>query len=250
MLLTELVLTSQAVAATPGVASRSTRSPACSDGRPAEVPVAVAFLSGELLQRQIGVGYAALAGMLAGDGAADGMTPALTLTEVDSAFGEIGAVTGPGPRRRAGPARRPLRPGHAGEREFLVRLLAGDLGQGALEGVMTEAVARAAGVPADEVRRAHQLGGSLPEVAMAALRGGPPPLPFPPPPPAASAALAALRRSRCASAGRSGRCWPLRRQSRRGLDASRPPRRNGRSTASGSRSTGPAPGRRVHPDAG
>ncbi len=70
------------------------------------------------------------------------------------------------------------------EREFLVRLLAGELGQGALGGVMTDAVARAAGVPADEVRRAHQLGGSLPEVARAALGGTPR---------SADRALAALR---------------------------------------------------------
>ena len=57
------------------------------------------------------------------------------------------------------------------EQEFLVRLIAGDLRQGALEGVMTEAIAQAADVPADEVRRAHQLGGSLTGVAQAALGG-------------------------------------------------------------------------------
>jgi DNA ligase 1 len=55
------------------------------------------------------------------------------------------------------------------EREFLIRLLAGELHQGALEGVMIEAVARAAGVPAGEVRRACLLAGSLPRVAQAAL---------------------------------------------------------------------------------
>jgi DNA ligase-1 len=150
---------------------------------PGEVAVAVAFLSGELLQGQIGVGYAAVGDMLrapaadaivraAQDAAADRAdSPAtLTLTDVDAAFGEIGAVTGPGSQAE----RRRLLTGLFSratprEREFLVRLLAGDLGQGALEGVMTDAVARAAGVPAQEVRRAHQLGGSLPEVARAAL---------------------------------------------------------------------------------
>ena len=55
------------------------------------------------------------------------------------------------------------------EQSFLTRLLAGELHQGALEGVMTEAVARAAGVDAAEVRRALMLGGSLPAVAEAAL---------------------------------------------------------------------------------
>ena len=167
-----------------------------------EVPVAVAFLSGELLQGQIGVGYAAVGEMLrapataddtiraAEDAVADRAGPphdqaaTLTLTDVDAAFGVIGAVTGPGSqaeRRRlltALFARATPR-----EREFLVRLLAGDLGQGALEGVMTDAVARAAGVPAEDVRRAHQLGGSLPEVARAALST----------PGAADQALAALR---------------------------------------------------------
>jgi ATP-dependent DNA ligase I len=171
VLLTELVLTSQAVAATPrrGVKideiARLLRT-----ASPAEVPVVVAFLSGELVQRQIGVGYAALGGLLTGDGAAAEMAPALTVSEVDAVFAEVGAVTGAG----AQAARRRLLAGlferaTAGERDFLVRLIAGELHQGALEGVMAEAVARAAGVPAGEVRRAHLLGGSLPAVAAAAL---------------------------------------------------------------------------------
>jgi len=98
--------------------------------------------------------------------------PTLTLAETDAAFAAIGAITGQG----AHSGRRQLlaalldRATDA-ERAFLTRLLAGDLRQGALEGVMSEAIARAAGVPPDLVRRAHQLGGSLPEVAQAALSG-------------------------------------------------------------------------------
>ncbi len=165
---------------------------------PDEIPVAVAFLSGELRQRQIGVGYAALGGLLrpaaadpdtAGRSAADPADPRarsgdapdggpgtdpgprpLTVAETDSVFAEIGATTGAGSQAgrrmllgtlfaRATPA----------EQSFLTRLLAGELHQGALEGVMTEAVARAAGVDAGEVRRAVMLGGSLPAVAEAAL---------------------------------------------------------------------------------
>jgi DNA ligase 1 len=171
VLLTELVLTSQAVAATPrrGVKideiARLLRT-----ASPAEVPTVVAFLSGELLQRQIGVGYAALGGLLTGDGAAGETAPVLTVSEVDAVFAEVGAVTGAG----AQAARRQLLAGlfdraTAGERDFLTRLIAGELHQGALEGVMVEAVARAAGVPAAAVRRAHLLGGSLPAVAEAAL---------------------------------------------------------------------------------
>jgi len=171
VLLTELVLTSQAVAATP---RRSVKIDKIADllraASPAEVPVVVAFLSGELRQRQIGVGYAALGGLAAGDGAAGEKTPTLTVGEVDTVFAEVGAVTGPG----AQAARRRLLAelfgrATAAERDFLTRLIAGELHQGALEGVMVEAVARAAGVPASEVRRAHLLGGSLQAVATAAL---------------------------------------------------------------------------------
>ena len=171
MLLTELVLISQAVAATP---RRSVKIDEIAgllrQARPDEVPAVVAFLSGELLQRQIGVGYAALGGLLTGNGAAEEMAPVLTVSEVDAVFAEVGAVTGAG----AQAARKQLLAGlfsraTAGERDFLTRLIAGELHQGALEGVMVEAVARAAGVPAAEVRRAHLLGGSLPAVAAAAL---------------------------------------------------------------------------------
>ena len=151
---------------------------------PDEIPVAVAFLSGELRQRQIGVGYAALGGLLrpaaAGPGTEDAGArggpgpdpggPPLTVAETDSVFAAIGATTGPGSqagrRRLLGTLFGRATPA---ERSFLTRLVAGELHQGALEGVMTEAVARAAGVEAGEVRRALLLGGSLPAVAQAAL---------------------------------------------------------------------------------
>jgi DNA ligase 1 len=187
VLLTEVVEVSAAVAATSArnakiaqIAGLLGRVP------PGEVAVAVAFLSGEPRQGQIGVGYAAIGGLFrAADQAraaeavdavraadAPAAVPGLTLADVDAAFAAIGAVTGPGSQTER---RRQLTELFARateqEREFLIRLLAGDLRQGALEGVMTEAVAKAAGVPAEEARRAHQLGGSLPEVAEAALGG-------------------------------------------------------------------------------
>src|SRR5258708_7029877 len=146
---------------------------------PDEVKVAVAFLSGEILQGQIGVGYAALGGLLRAGAAvpddpglpeAPAQAPTLSLTDVNVAFDAIGAVAGPGSQAE----RRRLLAEFFGraterEREFLVRLLTGDLGQSTLEGIMTDAVAKAARVPAEEVRRAHQPGGVLPEVAEAAL---------------------------------------------------------------------------------
>jgi DNA ligase-1 len=116
------------------------------------------------------------------------------VSEVDTVFAEVGAVAGAG----AQAARRRLLAdlfgrATAGERDFLTRLIAGELHQGALEGVMIEAVARAAGVPASEVRRAHLLGGSLQAVATAALSAAAQPGLTPAAAPAISAASAALR---------------------------------------------------------
>jgi DNA ligase-1 len=177
VLLSELVRTSEAVSLASGRRVKIDEIAALlRRAGPGEIPVAVAFLSGELRQRQIGVGYAALGGLLPATSPATtspGAAPAgepLTLAGTDAVFAEIGDTVGPGSQAgrrrllgllfaRATPA----------EQSFLTRLLAGELHQGALEGVMTEAVARAAGVDAAEVRRAHLLGGSLPAVAEAAL---------------------------------------------------------------------------------
>jgi DNA ligase 1 len=171
-----------------------------------EVPLAVAFLSGELRQRQIGVGYATLRDLFGSRGDAVGVSaeaippaakPTVTLTEADAAFAGIGQVSGPGAqaeRRRLLAAL--WRRTTEGERSFLVQLLAGELRQGALEGVMVEAVAQAAEVQAAEVRRALMLGGSLPAVARAALCGFADPLVADGPPDAAAGsadALSALR---------------------------------------------------------
>jgi ATP-dependent DNA ligase I len=180
VLLSELVRTSEAVAQESGRRAKIDElAGLLRRAEPGETGLAVAFLSGELRQRQIGVGYAALSDLLrpglpapGPDSAAASAGPgrALTLGALDDVFATIGAVTGPGAQAerrrlladlfaRAAPA----------ERSFLGRLLTGEMHQGALEGVMTEAVARAAGVSAEEVRRALMLGGSLPAVAEAAL---------------------------------------------------------------------------------
>ena len=60
----------------------------------------------------------------------------------------------------------------APEQQFLARLLLGELRQGALEGVMADAIASAAGVPAAQVRRALMLAGRVAPVASAALEAG------------------------------------------------------------------------------
>lgn len=133
-----------------------------------EIPIVVAYLSGELPQRQIGVGWAALRSV-----PAPAEVSSLTVLGVDSAFSQIGAVAGKGSaaeRKRL--VDELFVAATAEEQYFLVRLLSGELRQGALDGVMTDAVARAAGVPVGEVRRAVMLSGSLAATAQAALGGG------------------------------------------------------------------------------
>ena len=137
-------------------------------GDPRVVQVVVSWLSGELPQRQIGVGWAALRSLPA---PAD--ESSLTVSEVDATFTEIGAVAGKGSQARRSELLGSLL-GAATDTEqvFLRRLLGGELRQGALAGVMADAVAKAAGLPAASVRRAAMLGGDLPAVAASALTGG------------------------------------------------------------------------------
>lgn len=133
----------------------------------AVVAVIVSWLSGELRQRQIGVGWAALRSR-----PPPATDPSLTVAGVDAAFSEIGAVSGKGAQaRRAALLDALFAAATDSEQTFLVRLLGGELRQGALAGIMAEAVAKAAGIPAAAVQRAAMLGGDLPAVAAAALSG-------------------------------------------------------------------------------
>jgi ATP-dependent DNA ligase I len=169
VLLAEVAEVSRAVAGSSGRLDKiAAIASALRSAGPDEVPIVVAYLSGELPQRQIGVGWAALRAAPPASAA-----PSLTVPGVDASFSEIGTLVGPGSvaeRKRL--VDEVLGAATAEEQYFLVRLLSGELRQGALDGVMTEAVARAAGVPAALVRRAVMLRGSLPAVALAALDGG------------------------------------------------------------------------------
>jgi DNA ligase 1 len=133
------------------------------------VAILVSWLSGELPQRQIGVGWAALRSLPPA-----AARPSLTVIGVDAAFAAIGAVSGKGSQaRRAGLVAELFASATETEQMFLRRLLTGELRQGALAGVMADAVADAAQIPAAAVRRAAMLGGALPSVAAAGLTGGP-----------------------------------------------------------------------------
>jgi DNA ligase-1 len=170
VLLDEIARTSASVADTRSRLAKIGLLASClGRSRPDEIPVAVAYLSGVLPQGTIGVGWASLR---------DLPQPApslatLELLEVHAAFERIRLAVGSGSqaaRRGAladlfGRATEP-------ERRFLSGLLLGELRQGAMQGVMLEAVARAAKVPAPEVRRAAMVAGDLGPVAAAAIGKG------------------------------------------------------------------------------
>ena len=170
MLLDDVAAASAEIAQTSARGAKVTRLAALLRAlAPDEAAIAASWLSGELPQRQIGVGWAGLRdiGAPAGDAT-------LTISRVDAAFSEIKALSGSGSQSR----RRELVAALFGaatarEQQFLRRLLGGDLRQGALIGVMADAVARAAEVPLAAVRRAAMLRGDLAAVAAAVLRDGP-----------------------------------------------------------------------------
>ena len=169
MLLADLVAASAAVAAT---RSRRTKIALLADcirqADPVELAAAVAYLSGELRQRQIGVGWASLRDL---PPPADAAT--LTVAELDATLERIGGESGVG--SQAG-RRRLLAElfavATADEQRYLRSLFTGEVRQGALAGIMTDAVAAAAEVPVAEVRRALLLSGDLRAVATEALTGG------------------------------------------------------------------------------
>ena len=134
------------------------------------IEIAVGLLTGEPRQGRIGIGPAAVR-KARPDSAAG--TPTLALSEVDATLTHISRISGTG----AGKARPQalnelLGKGTDAEQSFLMRLLVGELRHGALEGVMADAIARAADIPAAEVRRAAMLAGDLRAVAVAAFTQG------------------------------------------------------------------------------
>ncbi len=141
--------------------------------RPEEVPIGVGFLSGVPRQGRIGIGYATVYGIEVPAAA----EPSLSVDDVDRCIDEIEATTGTGSitRRRellGALLERATRP----EAEFLRRLLTGELRQGALAGLMADAVAKASGVSGQLARRALMLSGDLTRMAETAMTGGEPAL--------------------------------------------------------------------------
>ncbi len=135
---------------------------------PDEAEIAISYLSGELPQRQVGVGWRTLE-----DIPQPKLAATATLTAVDELLSRIKAVSGQGSQAARKALVAELFAGLTSqEQQFMRRLLHGELRQGALDGVMIEAVAKASGAPSADVRRALTLRGWLPAVGAAALGGG------------------------------------------------------------------------------
>lgn len=137
-----------------------------------EVEAAVGFLIADVRQGPLGVGWATV-GALARIESDHADTPTLTVTGVDHALSALVEVSGTGSVAERGRALRTLlaRATEA-EADFLRRLLVGELRQGALAGIVAEAIATAFAVPADAVRRAWMLTGDLRRTASLAGTGG------------------------------------------------------------------------------
>jgi DNA ligase-1 len=137
--------------------------------REVEIEIAVSFLSGETRQGRAGIGYATVRDADAEPAA--GAT--LELVTVDSALNDLAAVKGPGAEaRRREQLRALLSLATAEEQQYLKELLLGGLRQGALAGIVLEALARASGVSLDRIRRAAMMAGDIPRVARSLLESG------------------------------------------------------------------------------
>jgi len=169
-LLADVVAASRAVAAT---ASRSRKVAILGELLrrldPDEVTAAVGFLAGVPRQGRVGVGYSTIR-RLEREPASE---PSLAVLDLDEAIARIqetiggGSAAGRG-RLLAGLFERAT----AEEAEFVVRLFTGELRQGALAGLMIDAVAKAAGVPGQAARRALMLSGDITRTAEIALSEG------------------------------------------------------------------------------
>ncbi len=169
MQLNEVVQASAAVGATRSRKAKATiLAAALTRAAPAEILVVAHWLMGAPRQRRTGVGWRSLAEL---PEASD--TATLTVIETDAALDQLAALEGPGSTLARRAALEALfGRATASEQDWLRSLLLDGLRQGALEGLMLDAVPLAAGVPGPLMRRAAMLAGSIPEAATLALTGG------------------------------------------------------------------------------
>ena len=168
--LADVVAASRAVAGTSSRSSKvATLAALLRRLDPDEVSIVTGFLSGIPRQGRVGVGYSTIYGVEP----ATGPAPSLAVRDLDQAITDVKGTTGSGSHeRRRDVLAQLLTRATSDEADFIRRLFAGELRQGALGGIMVDAVAEAAGVPADLARRGYMLSGDLTRTAEIALAGG------------------------------------------------------------------------------
>jgi DNA ligase-1 len=135
-----------------------------------QIELVAHYLAGTLPQGKIGAGWRMMEEAMAG--AVPAGEP-LVLADLDQTFAAIASDQGPGSsQRKIGLLRRLFERAAANERQFLIQLLMGELRQGALEGLLLEAIAKASRLPTAQVRQAMMFGGNLGEIAREALEHG------------------------------------------------------------------------------
>ena len=163
MLLRQLVDTSRQVAATSGrLAKINLLADLLKQAQPQEIETVISYLSGSVRQSKLGVGWAVLQGAKG----QTAKTSTIEIEDVNATLDLIANTSGKG----SGTAKKKLLSdlfarATAEEQGFLFRLVTGELRQGALEGLMVEALAKARDLPVTDVRRAAMLAGSLGAVA-------------------------------------------------------------------------------------
>ena len=135
-----------------------------------ETELAALYLTGTFPQGRIGLGGRAIQAAMPASAPA-GEPP--TLLDVDRAVEAVSADEGAGSsERKTRTLRALLERTDVPGRRFLAELIMGELRQGALDGLVQDAIAKAAGLPAPQVRQAAMFSGHLGEVARAALEEG------------------------------------------------------------------------------
>jgi DNA ligase 1 len=134
-----------------------------------EVALAVGFLAGVPRQGRVGIGYSTIYGI---EHAPAGEA-SLTIDDLDRAIADVQEMTGSGSAAKRKQILGDLL-GRATEEEadFVKRLFTGELRQGALGGLMVDAIAKAAGVSSQIARRALMLSGDLTRTAEIAITEG------------------------------------------------------------------------------
>jgi DNA ligase-1 len=136
---------------------------------PAEIEIAIGFLIGWPRQGKLGIGWATVRDHRP----PPAPVPELELASIDWVFETIKGLKGKGSSgQRSELFAALLSRATAPEQEFLGALALGEVRQGALEGVVSAAVARAARLPEDRVRRAVMLAGDLGRAARVLLTEG------------------------------------------------------------------------------